>query len=85
MAPSKQEFTPEEFRERLVMLRKWNRLSQEELTERAGLGKTAVSQFETGRRAPSLPNLLKLVSVLRSPAYLFGQADVPEPVQQGEV
>jgi len=51
-------------------------LSQVALARRANLPATAVSQFETGARKPSLDNFWRLVEALGVSAdYLLGRAD----------
>jgi transcriptional regulator with XRE-family HTH domain len=42
-------------------------LSQSELAERTGLKPSAISHFETGQRAPSLANLVRLADALDVP------------------
>lgn len=74
--------TCDEFRERLRTLRRWKRLTQAEVARRAGMATSQISHYEAGCRLPSLPNLLRLVPILGSPAYLFGEAEVPDPVHR---
>ncbi len=53
-------------------------MSQSELAERAGFQPSAVSHFETGRRAPSFDNLRRLADALGvSTDYLFGRMEEP--------
>jgi transcriptional regulator with XRE-family HTH domain len=54
----------EKFPEMLRAAREQKSLSQTELAERAGLQPSAVSHFETGRRAPSFDNLRRLADAL---------------------
>ncbi len=53
-------------------------LSQSDLAERAGFQPSAVSHFETGRRAPSFENLKRLADALGvSTDFLLGRMDQP--------
>ena len=50
------------------------RLDQSELARLAGIAVTSISHFESGRRSPSVGNLVKLADVLRvSVDYLLGR------------
>jgi len=72
------------FAERLQDVRQLRRLSQSELATKSGLQPSAVSHFETGRRAPSFDNLKALSIALEvTTDYLLGRVD--EPQLQGEV
>lgn len=63
---------------RLRTTREWRELSQEDLSQLAGLPRTAVSHFETGHRVPSVGNLLKLANTLGITLdYLLGRRAVP--------
>ena len=48
------------FEEKIVELRKQKGLSQEELAERLGVSRQAVSRWELGNTLPDIPNLLQL-------------------------
>ncbi|MBI3098417.1 MAG: helix-turn-helix transcriptional regulator [Planctomycetes bacterium] len=62
------------FSERLRRAREARGLSQTELAERTGLQPSAISHFESGRRAPSFDNLKRLANALDvSTDYLFGR------------
>jgi len=76
--------TPEsKFSARLRAARDLRGLSQSELADRAGLKPSAVSHFETGKRAPSFDNLKKLADALEvSTDYLLGRTDDPKPTDR---
>lgn len=66
------------FGERLREAREAKKLSQADLAERTGLQPSAISHFETGRRAPSFDNLRKLADALEvSTDYLLGREVAP--------
>jgi transcriptional regulator with XRE-family HTH domain len=53
-------------------LREASGLSQEELADRAGLHRTAISLLELGKRAPRIVTLVVIAGVLEvSPGYLL--------------
>ena len=53
-----------EFRENLFRLRRERGLNQEQLAEKIGVSRQAVSKWETGEASPDLPNLLALADAL---------------------
>lgn len=66
------------FADRLRVARELRGLSQTELAERAGLQASAISHFESARRAPSLDNLRRLGEALRvTTDYLLGRVESP--------
>jgi transcriptional regulator with XRE-family HTH domain len=68
----------ESFGDRLRRLREEKRLSQAELAERTGFQPSAISHFESGRRAPSFDNIKKLADALAITIdYLLGRQTVP--------
>ena len=68
----------EKFPDRLVAARRLRGYSQSELADKAGLQPSAVSHFETGRRAPSFENLKALSDALDvTTDYLLGRVDKP--------
>lgn len=61
---------------RLKLLRKAHKFTQDELAERLGLTKSAISKFETGNSAPSFDTLKKIVALYNvSTDYLFNSSD----------
>ena len=69
---------PESFGERLRRIREEKRLNQSDLAERAGFQPSALSHFESGRRAPSFDNLKKLADALAVTIdFLLGRETVP--------
>lgn len=72
-----------EFGQRLQQLRKTKGLSQEELADRVGVSRQAVSKWESGQTAPDLERLLALSEQLNaSTDYLLKGID-PSPQEQG--
>jgi len=68
----------EKFPVRLLSARQLRGFSQSELAVKAGLQPSAVSHFETGRRAPSFDNLKALSNALEvTTDYLLGRVDKP--------
>jgi transcriptional regulator with XRE-family HTH domain len=50
--------------ERIRVMRKTRDWSQTDVASRTGLKPSAISHFETGRRTPSVGNLIRLADVL---------------------
>ena len=66
------------FPDRLRAARQLRNLSQSDLATKADLQPSAVSHFETGRRAPSFDNLKALSEALQvTTDYLLGRVDEP--------
>lgn len=66
------------FPDRLRSARQLRNLSQSDLATKADLQPSAVSHFETGRRAPSFDNLKALSEALQvTTDYLLGRVDEP--------
>lgn len=73
------------FGQNLLRLRRLMRLSQEEVSIRAGLHRTAIGQLEHGQRVPRIDTLLRLAGALEVPpgdllqgiAWLPGQRVAP--------
>src|SRR5437588_10069882 len=69
---------PANFADRLKAARQLRDLSQAEVAQRSDLQPSAVSHFETGRRAPSFDNLKALSEALQvTTDYLLGRVDEP--------
>ncbi|AGK96363.1 response regulator [Clostridium pasteurianum] len=49
--------------ERLKKLRKINNLTQDDIAKYLGIGRTTVSQYESGETLPSTPNIIKLAKL----------------------
>jgi transcriptional regulator with XRE-family HTH domain len=73
------------FGDNLARCRKRADLSQEEVSYRAGVHRTEISQLERGLRTPRIDTLVKLASALAVPAtsLLDGIAWEPGSVQAG--
>lgn len=66
-----------DLKERLRELRKQSELSQQDLADKIGVSKQALSQYERGVREPDFENLLALCDVFNVSAdYLLGKANV---------
>ena len=73
-----------EFKDRLIKLRKELNLTQEELAQKIGYTRTAISAWEIGRNEPSNADTIKLAEYFSvSTDYLLGKSDIrsPEKVQ----
>jgi transcriptional regulator with XRE-family HTH domain len=69
---------PATFPDRLRAARDLRKMSQSALAEKAKLQPSAVSHFETGRRAPSFDNLKALSEALQvTTDYLLGRVEEP--------
>lgn len=67
------------FADRLREARELRKMSQSELAEKTGFQASAISHFETARRAPSFDNLKRLADALNvSVDYLLGREDKSE-------
>jgi len=62
---------------RLRDARKFLRISQEELGNRIGVTRQAISQFERGDRSPDPETFSTLVSALEQPIGFFTSEDAP--------
>lgn len=69
----------DKFPARLLAARQLRGYSQSDLAKKTGLLPSAVSHFETGRRAPSFDNLKVLSDALDvATDYLLGRVDDPK-------
>ncbi|HHV61112.1 MAG TPA: helix-turn-helix transcriptional regulator [Firmicutes bacterium] len=70
------------FGERLKELRIKRNLRQEDIGKIAHVGKSTVSQWESGIHAPDLETVIKLANALNVTVdYLLGRTDDPTPPQ----
>ena len=77
-----------ELNEKLISLRKKNKLTQIQVAEALTVSRQAISNWETGAVLPSTDNLLALSRLYQLPVdhLLNGDADqVPAPVEKKEV
>ena len=66
-----------EFKDRLIKLRKELNLTQEELAQKIGYTRTAISAWEIGRNEPSNADTIKLAEYFGvSTDYLLGKSDI---------
>ena len=74
------------FGEKLLMLRKEKNFSQEELAEKIGVSRQAVSRWESGETMPDSPNLLQISNLFGVSAdYLLRddyKSEVPAPEKE---
>lgn len=69
-----------EFKDRLIKLRKELNLTQEELAQKIGYTRTAISAWEIGRNEPSNADTIKLAEYFGvSTDYLLGKSDIRNP------
>ena len=72
-------FSVKKFSERLTEVRKNKNVAAKNVAEALGLSKAAVSQFESGKNAPSVAVLCALADYFGvSIDYLVGRTDNPE-------
>ena len=72
-----------EFKDRLIKLRKELNLTQEELAQKIGYTRTAISAWEVGRNEPSNADTIKLAEYFNvSTDYLLGKTDIRNPGKQ---
>lgn len=68
---------------RLLVLRKNKDITQEELGRQIGVGKTTISNYETGYSSPDSDTLTKLADIFGvSTDYLLGRTEEPNDVHQ---
>lgn len=67
--------------ERIKKLRELNKISQTELGKKVNVGKTTISNYETGYSKPDNDTLVMLADALNCSAdYLLGRTDSPHVV-----
>lgn len=72
-----------EFKDRLIKLRKELNLTQEELAQKIGYTRTAISAWEIGRNEPSNADTIKLAEYFNvSTDYLLGKTNIRNPGKQ---
>ncbi len=72
------------FSERLKEIRKKNHMTQEELAQILGVGKSTISNYETGYSKPDSVNLIKIADVFNvSLDYFFGRM-LRDPVESSD-
>lgn len=67
------------FGEKLLMLRKRGNFSQEELAEKLGVSRQAVSRWESGETMPDSPNLLQISNIFAVSADYLLRNEIEEP------
>lgn len=69
--------------ERLQELRKENKYSQEQLAEKLGVTRQAISKWESAQGNPDINNIIKLSEIYNvSTDYLLkGEKTMPEPIK----
>ena len=73
------------FNERLKQLRLANGLTQKELAKSIEVGRTTISEYESGKIVPKQEGLLKLANYFNvSVDYLTGVSDTPATRQHNE-
>lgn len=58
----------------LTLLRVQKNLQQKELSERSGVGRAAISRYESGKASPSLDNLGRLLKAMDADPMDFAEA-----------
>ncbi|MBQ6877416.1 MAG: helix-turn-helix transcriptional regulator [Oscillospiraceae bacterium] len=66
------------FGEKLLELRKQNNFSQEELAEKLGVSRQAVSRWESGETMPDSPNLLQISNIFSVSADYLLRDEIEE-------
>jgi transcriptional regulator with XRE-family HTH domain len=72
--------------DRIALLREKSKLTQEELANKLGISRAALSHYETSRREPDYDTTSKIASFFRvSVDYLLGRTNHPEIVLDDEI
>ena len=66
------------FGEKLLALRKQNNFSQEELAEKLGVSRQAISRWESGETMPDSPNLLQISKIFSVSADYLLRDEIEE-------
>lgn len=75
-----------EFKDRLIFLRKDLNMTQEDLAEKIGYTRTAISAWEIGRNEPSNSDTIKIADFFGvSTDYLLGKSDIRTPIDINNV
>lgn len=64
------------FGENLKNIRKYKKISQEELAERLGVSRQSISKWETGENYPSMTNIMCLCDIFNCPINEFVHEDM---------
>lgn len=71
------------FKDRLKELRKNYNMTQEELANRLGIVRTAITNYETGRTSPDPETLSIIANILNTTTdYLLGRTDINISVEE---
>lgn len=70
------------FCEKLVLLRKQNEFSQEQLAEQLGVSRQAVSKWESGASAPDLDKMVRLSELFGVSLDYLVKDDAPQTLQE---
>ncbi len=72
-----------DFSQRIVVLRKQRKWTQEKLGELVNMSQRSVANWESGERSPSIPTLIELSNKLNvSIDYMLGCSDTPEKAKE---
>ncbi len=72
------------FGEKLLKLRKESNFSQEELAEKLGVSRQAVSRWESGETMPDSPNLLQISNIFSVSADYLLRDEIEKPLENPE-
>ncbi len=72
--------------DRIALLREKNALTQEELANKLGISRAALSHYETSRREPDYDTINKIATYFHvSIDYLLGRTDQPDRILDQDV
>lgn len=70
----------DKFKNRLKELRKEHSITQQELADKIGIVRTAITNYETGRTIPDSETLSLIAKILNTTTdYLLGNSDIRNP------